>query len=148
MKLRPAIPTDGETMAQVHATAFASSWSAEDILRFAEEPGGFALVAETAAGMAGFILWRVMAGEAEILTLAVRPRSRRRGIARSLVETALALAAQTAGAMLLEVADDNPGALALYARIGFKTVGRRAGYYARSGVASVDAVVMRRALNS
>jgi len=98
--------------------------------------------------MAGFILCRVMAGEAEILTLAVRPRSRRRGIARSLVETALALAAQTAGAMLLEVADDNPGALALYARIGFKTVGRRAGYYARSGVASVDAVVMRRALNS
>ena len=148
MKLRPAIPTDGETMAQVHATAFASSWSAEDILRLAKEPGGFALVAETAAGMAGFILCRVMAGEAEILTLAVRPRSRRRGIARSLVETALALAAQTAGAMLLEVADDNPGALALYARIGFKTVGRRAGYYARSGVASVDAVVMRRALNS
>ena len=148
MKLRLATAADAAAMAQVHATAFASSWSAGDILRFAEDPGGFALVAETAAGMAGFILCRVMAGEAEVLTLAVRPRSRRRGVARSLVEAALALAAQTAEAMLLEVAEDNPGASSLYAQAGFRTVGRRAGYYARSGAASVDAIVMRRALNS
>jgi ribosomal-protein-alanine N-acetyltransferase len=148
VKLRPASAADAAAMARTHAAAFPASWSAEDILRFAEEPGGFALIAETAAGMAGFILCRVMAGEGEILTLAVRPRSRRRGVASALVEAASAFAAQTAEAMLLEVAEDNPGALALYARAGFRTVGRRAGYYARSGAAPIDALVMRRALNS
>jgi len=148
VKLRPANAADAAAMARVHAAAFPAPWSAADIQSFAEEPGGFALVAESPTGMAGFILCRVMAGEAEVLTLAVRPKSRRRGVAMSLVEAALAFAARTAKAMLLEVAEDNPGALALYARIGFRAVGRRAGYYARSGAASVDAIVMRRALNS
>jgi ribosomal-protein-alanine N-acetyltransferase len=148
VKLRPATAADAAAMACVHATAFGSPWSAEDIQRFADEPGGFALAAESAAGLAGFILCRVMAGEAEILTLAVRPRSRRRGVARSLVEAALAVAAQTAEAMCLEVAEDNPGALALYQRTGFAAVGRRARYYARPSAMPVDAIVMRRALNS
>jgi ribosomal-protein-alanine N-acetyltransferase len=78
----------------------------------------------------------------------VRPTHRRRGVATALLEAALALAAPTAQAMLLEVAADNPGALALYAQAGFRTVGQRAGYYARTGAAAVDAIVMRRALNS
>ena len=47
-----------------------------------------------------------------------------------------------------EVAGDNPGAIALYAGAGFERVGRRVGYYARTGAPSVAAIVMRRALNS
>ena len=148
MKLRPATRADADALAQAHAASFATPWSADEILRFAEDPGGFALIAEEAGDAAGFILCRVLAGEGEVLTLAVRPEYRRRGAAMTLIEAALALAASTAEAMLLEVAADNPGALALYARIGFRTVGRRAGYYARTGAPAVDAIVMRRALNS
>ena len=148
MKLRPATRADADALAQAHAASFAAPWSADEILRFAEDPGGFALIAEEGDETAGFILCRVMAGEAEVLTLAVRPTFRRRGIALALLEAALGLAARTAQAMLLEVAADNPGALALYARAGFRTVGQRAGYYARAGAAAVDAIVMRRALNS
>jgi [ribosomal protein S18]-alanine N-acetyltransferase len=148
VNLRPATRADAEALAQAHAASFAAAWSADEILRFAEDPGGFVLVAEEAGETAGFILCRVLAGEAEVLTLAVRPTHRRRGVASSLLEAALALAALTAEAMLLEVAADNPGALALYAQAGFRTVGRRAGYYARTGAPAVDAIVMRRALNS
>jgi ribosomal-protein-alanine N-acetyltransferase len=148
VNLRPATHADAAAMARIHADAFPAPWSADDIRRFAAQPGGFALIAEGGGDVAGFILCRVMAGEAEILTLAVRPDLRRRGAAQALVEAASALCAQTAEAMFLEVAEDNPGALALYARSGFRTVGRRAGYYARAGAASVDAIVMRRALNS
>jgi ribosomal-protein-alanine N-acetyltransferase len=90
----------------------------------------------------------VMAGEAEVLTLAVRPAQRRRGIARALVDAAALLASRTASAMFLEVADDNPAAVALYAQAGFAAVGRRAGYYARPGAPAADAIVMRRTLNS
>jgi ribosomal-protein-alanine N-acetyltransferase len=90
----------------------------------------------------------MIAGEAEVLTLAVRPEQRRRGAARALLAAALALAAPTAAAMFLEVAADNAGAVALYEAAGFEQVGRRAGYYGRTGAPSIDAIVMRRALNS
>jgi ribosomal-protein-alanine N-acetyltransferase len=148
MSPRRATRADGEALARAHAASFAASWSAKDILRFAEDPGGFALIAEEGGETAGFILCRVMAGEGEVLTLAVPPPFRRRGVASALLDAALALAAPTANAMLLEVAADNPGALALYARAGFRTVGQRSGYYARPGARPVDAIVMRRALNS
>ncbi len=148
MNVRPATRADADALAQVHAEAFEAPWTASDILRFAEDPGGFALAAETETGMTGFILCRVMAGEAEVLTLAVRPEHRRRGVARDLVEAAAALAGLTAESVFLEVADDNAAGLALYAGAGFTPVGRRAGYYARSGAPAVDAIVMRRALNS
>ena len=148
MRLRAATRVDATALAEVHARAFDAPWSAADILRFAEDPGGFALAAEGADELVGFILCRVMAGEAEVLTLAVRPAQRRRGIARALVDAAALLASQTASAMFLEVADDNPAAVALYAQAGFAAVGRRAGYYARPGAPAADAIVMRRTLNS
>jgi ribosomal-protein-alanine N-acetyltransferase len=146
--LRPATRADGPALADVHATAFDSPWAADDILRFAEDRGGFVVAAEEGGALAGFILCRMIAGEAEVLTLAVRPAARRRGIGRALLEAALALSASTAATMFLEVAADNPGAVSLYAGAGFETVGRRAGYYGRASGGSVDALVMRRPLNS
>ena len=148
MNLRPATRADGAALAELHAAAFAEPWLAEDILRFAEDRGGFALAVEDGEALAGFILCRLIAGEAEVLTLAVRPAARRRGVARALLEAAIVLAAPTAETMFLEVAADNPGAAALYEGAGFETVGRRAGYYGRAGGGSVDAIVMRRTLNS
>lgn len=148
MTVRLATRDDGAILAQVHAAAFDAPWTDQEIQRFAADPGGFALAAEADGALAGFILCRVLAGEGEVLTLAVRPEQRRRGLALALVEAALALASRTAAAMFLEVARDNPGAVALYRRAGFVVVGERAGYYARRGAAAVDALVMRRALNS
>jgi [ribosomal protein S18]-alanine N-acetyltransferase len=148
VNVRQATRADAAGLAAVHAAAFAAPWTAADILRFAEDPGGFALAAEESGALAGFILSRVMAGEAEVLTLAVRPEFRRRGAAAALVQAAATLASQTARSMFLEVADDNGGAIALYERTGFLVVGRRTGYYARPGAVAVDAIVMRRTLNS
>ena len=149
MKLRPATREDASALADLHAGAFDEPWSADDIVRFAEDRGGFALAAEEGDGaLAGFILCRLIAGEAEVLTLAVRPAARRRGVGRALLEAALALSQPSASAMFLEVAADNPGAVALYRQAGFEVVGRRAGYYGRPAAPSIDAFVMRRALNS
>jgi len=148
VKLRPVTHADGPALAELHASAFDEPWPADDILRFAEDRGGFALAVEEGGALAGFILCRLIAGEAEVLTLAVRPAARRRGIGRALLEAALVLAQPTAETMFLEVAADNPAAVALYEGAGFETVGRRAGYYGRAGGGSVDALVMRRTLNS
>jgi len=149
MIVRPATRADAGALGEVHARSFEAPWTGDEILRFAGDPGGLALVAEPEAGeIAGFILCRLIAGEAEVLTLAVRPAARRRGVASALLDAALALTRITAASMFLEVAEDNPGAIALYARAGFEPVGRRAGYYARPGAPAVAAVVMRRTLNS
>ncbi|HEY1752264.1 MAG TPA: ribosomal protein S18-alanine N-acetyltransferase [Caulobacteraceae bacterium] len=149
MIVRSATHADGAALAEVHAAAFDEPWPAEDLLRFAGDRGAFALVAQADDGaVAGFILCRLIAGEAEILTLAVRPDQRRRGIAAALVGEAAGVASLSAEAMFLEVAQDNAAAIALYARTGFEQVGRRRGYYGRAGGPAVDALVMRRPLNS
>jgi [ribosomal protein S18]-alanine N-acetyltransferase len=71
----------------------------------------------------------------------------RQGVGRRLIE-GMARAAKRAEAkrMFLEVAGDNLPALVLYSRMGFKEVGRRAGYYVRSGQPAVDALILSLAL--
>lgn len=136
---------DPQALAGIHAQAFDHGWSAAEIATLLGAPGTFAVAEDR-----GFILVRAIAGEAEIITLAVTPTARRQGLARRLVEQAvvraLALEAET---LFLEVADDNVPAMALYRGLGFEIVGRRRGYYARpNGDPPTDALVMRLALNS
>jgi ribosomal-protein-alanine N-acetyltransferase len=147
VKLAPANVADAEALARVHATGFETPWGAADIVALLQSPGGFAL-AVSDTEIRGFILTRATSYDAEILTLAIEPIFRRQGLARMLTDAAAQLAA-TLGAesLFLEVAEDNPAAIALYANLGFVQVGRRRGYYARAGATPVDALVMRRDLN-
>jgi len=139
---------DAAALASVHAEAFDEAWSAEALRALLDSPGVFALAAEGARGPIGFILIRIAAQEAEILTLATASPHRRHGVARALVRGAAELAAiGGAEVLFLEVAEDNDAALALYDSEQFADVGRRAGYYAR-GVGRLDARVLRRDLNS
>jgi ribosomal-protein-alanine N-acetyltransferase len=149
MKLRFAAAEDAETLEAVHAKAFDAGWTAADIARLMQILGGFALIAEDEAEPVGFILARVVADDAEILTLAVAPQARRRGVASGLVEAAVLEGdRRRARVMFLEVAADNAAALALYERLGFARAGLRRAYYARPGGPAVDAFVLRRALNT
>ncbi|MBB4796977.1 ribosomal-protein-alanine N-acetyltransferase [Brevundimonas bullata] len=127
-----------ETLAALHAEAFETPWDAASLAALLASPGVFAV--EEADG---FILIRVVADEAEILTLAVRPAARRNGLGGRLVETAVVRAAALgAERMFLEVAEDNVAARALYARTGFTEAGRRRGYYARPDGSREDALVL------
>ena len=130
---------DPASLAALHAQAFAAPWSADTFADLLSQPGVLAVSEPD-----GFILIRTVLDEAEILTLAVDPAARRRGLARALVEAA-AGAARMAGAdvMFLEVAHDNLPALGLYEAAGFERAGLRRGYYDRGAAGSADAVVMR-----
>lgn len=149
MRIREATGEDADLLAAAHARAFDNSWSAADILGLMSAMGGFALMAEMEAGPIGFILGRAIGGEAEILTLVVAPDQRRAGVGEALVE-ALVREAETRGAeaVYLEVAEDNQPARALYWKCGFEPAGLRRGYYARGGARPVDALVLRRPLNT
>ncbi len=126
-------------MARLHAAAFTvpRPWGAAEFARLLAAPGTL-----LATESDGFALARVIADEAEILTIAVAPARRRRGVATRLLAGLLAeAAARGAMAMFLEVAADNAAARALYDRAGFCEAGRRAGYYGAS-----DAVILRKPL--
>lgn len=125
-------------LAALHAEAFDAPWDAAAFATLLDQPG--VMAAETADG---FILIRTVAGEAEILTLAVRPCARRRGVGAELLARGVVLAlAGGAGRLFLEVAEDNVAARALYARAGFTEAGRRRGYYARTDGPAADALVL------
>lgn len=140
-------PDEAARAAALHAAAFAGAdraWTAAEIAALAGVPGVIALLEPDA-----FLLGRVVAGEAELLTLAVAPDSRRRGAARRLLAAfharAAALGAATA---FLEVAEDNAAARSLYATSGWVLAGRRRGYYRRKDGAVIDALVMSRRLEA
>ncbi len=140
--IRAATPQDAAELAALHAGSFPESWSAAAMAALLEGEGALGLI-----GPAGFILVRAVAGEAEILTLAVEPGARRHGVGRALVIAAANAAARTgAQSLFLEVAADNAPALALYDRCGFEPVGRRRGYYRRAGGQAMDALVLRKTL--
>lgn len=118
-------PIEAAQLAALHATAFGTPWSATEIARLLDGPGVFAVTEPD-----GFILIRVVADEAEILTLAVRPEARGAGLGGRLVGQGAVRAVQAGVRRLfLEVAEDNVAARALYARAGFALIGRRKGYY-------------------
>jgi len=102
-------------------------------------PGSFAMVDD-----GGFILVRAAADESEVLTLAVVPAARRRGIATALVLAAAQRAAEVgAGVIFLEVSTANLPAISLYKRLGFAAVGCRKAYYAGAHGVREDALVLR-----
>ncbi|MET3526667.1 ribosomal protein S18-alanine N-acetyltransferase [Phenylobacterium koreense] len=143
MTLRPADAGEAWALAELHARAFDHPWPAQDIAELLASPGAFALVAEDER-LAGFILCRAIAGEAEILTLAVDPAARRRGLARAMVEACAGLArAAQADVMFLEVSAGNLPAIGLYEGAGFVQVGVRSGYYDLGAGERADALVMR-----
>jgi [ribosomal protein S18]-alanine N-acetyltransferase len=138
-----ASPEQAPELAAVHALAFDPPWTAADIGALMSSPGAFALAARAPIGLAGFILGRVAADEAEVLTLAVHPDCRRRGVATKLLGGAVGVArARGARSLFLEVSADNSAAIALYSGAGFDRVGERKGYYVRAE-GSAPALVMR-----
>jgi ribosomal-protein-alanine N-acetyltransferase len=148
MIIVPAGLGEAAALAEIHAAAFARGWSASEIVILIAQPGTLALAARRDDGLAGFLLLRQAADEAEILTLAVAPACRRQGAARALVAAAIAWAREQGAAKLfLEVDAGNDAALGLYEEAGFARVGRRAAYYAQDAGGG-DALVLRLDLNS
>ncbi|KIL97955.1 Ribosomal-protein-S18p-alanine acetyltransferase [Paramagnetospirillum magnetotacticum MS-1] len=145
--LIPAGLVHADLLGGMHRICFAEPWnpkSMAEVLALAGTEGLIAVDGKSLApateppGPAGLILWRRIFDEAEILTIAVLPPWRRRGVGARLLDAAMENAAR-AGAltMFLEAAADNEAALALYESRKFNRVGLRKGYYG-----AIDGVTM------
>jgi ribosomal-protein-alanine N-acetyltransferase len=138
-----ARPSDAAAIAAVHGVSFQRGWGEDEIHRLLIESNVVAHRAMIGRTLIGFILSRMAAGEAEILSVAIAPAKRGRAFARPLLDLHLRrLAGLGARSVFLEVGEHNGPACRLYRRTGFYEVGRRQGYY-EGGAA---ALVLRRDL--
>ena len=125
--------------------AFGEAWTAPQCAGLLPLPGVWITLARDSGGRPlGFALSRVVAGEAELLLLAVRRSAQRNGVGKKLmlrfIEDA---AARGAERLHLEVREGN-GAIGLYKQYGFREVGRRKDYYSGGSGQRFDALTLAR----
>lgn len=136
--IRAGTGSDCARFAALHAASFDPPWDATAFQALLASPGVAALTSD-----AGFIVIRVAADEAEVITVTVAADARRAGEAQKLLGAAVEKAkAAGAGRLFLEVSAENLAARALYARQGFVQVGHRIRYYADGSDALVLALTL------
>jgi ribosomal-protein-alanine N-acetyltransferase len=152
--IRPLGPKLGKACARIHAQGFPHPWSTEE---FESMLAGRDVIAHAAhlpsrlrrwtAGPVGFVVSRLAADQAEILTIAVMPKARGRGVGAALLASHLpSVAANGAKVLFLEVEATNKTAIRLYQSFGFRQVGERKAYYRVADVGRATALVLRRDL--
>ncbi|MDI6910096.1 ribosomal protein S18-alanine N-acetyltransferase [Nocardioides sp.] len=140
MTVRPAAADDLPAVSALeHECLGADAWS-EGLLAEGIRgalPTVSYLVAEVDGRVVGHAVTSVVEDVAELQRIAVGAEHRRRGLASALLDEVVATArAGGADRLLLEVREDNAGALAFYAARGFVEVDRRRRYY-RDGATAV-----------
>lgn len=145
--LQPLGRLDLAVASALHGDCFESGWSEAAVAEILAMPGSFGALALIGDQPAGLVIALAVGTEAEILTLAVLPTFRRRGVAGRLLAWVVdRLNGAGCERLLLEVAEDNVAARALYAKRGFTQVGRRPSYYRRFA-GTTAAMVLARALD-
>lgn len=124
-------------LANLHKLCFPNKpWSADDFADLKKSG------CDIMASEHGFIVWRVVADEAEIITIGVHPDARRGGIADAMLTLVESDVKKRGGKKIfLEVAENNVPARALYEHNGYVQVGVRPKYYD-----GTDAILMEKIL--
>lgn len=119
---------------------YGEAWSAQQLCSMMRLPGAVLAIARLNERPVGFALLRSIAGEAELLLLAVHPDHRSRSFGRRLLDRCMA-EAEGSGArtMFLEVRKGNP-AIHLYSKAGFLQYNVRRDYYVGSNGDRSDAL--------
>ncbi len=147
LSIEPMRPADLTDVLVIERASFSMPWSRGAFLYEIEQNQvARCWVGREDGRIVGYIcLWEV-ADELHITNVAVHPDTRRRGVARALLESVFERGrASRSRLVLLEVRPSNNEALALYESFGFRVVGRRRGYYYDTGE---DALVMEATMAS
>ncbi|MBO3798712.1 MAG: ribosomal protein S18-alanine N-acetyltransferase [Thermoproteota archaeon] len=139
--VRAAKESDLETIMRIEKASFPRcpypSEVFEELLRRCPK---YFLIAEYKGRISGYVCGRLVGKDSgQVVSIAVEPRSRRRGIGRSLMlELELRFREDRVKTVRLEVGVDNDAAIRLYESLGYQTVGIRRKYYSDGS----DALIM------
>jgi ribosomal-protein-alanine N-acetyltransferase len=131
LQIRSFRPSDTPSISEIlQAATEAAQWPPESYAKLASSPGGIFLVCETSTHAIGFLAARQIAGEAEILNIAVHPAFRRKGVASALLLAVFnSFLGPAVSRVFLELRESNLAARALYERHGFVPAATRKSYY-------------------
>jgi [ribosomal protein S18]-alanine N-acetyltransferase len=126
----------------LHGACFEEIWNEKSISEMLNMPGMIGFLIETEEKIPqGFIMMRVAADEAEIISIGVIPAARKKGLASILLLKSIKRAAiSNVAKIFFEVAEDNKAAIAFYKTFGSQIIGKRLGYYKRSSK-KIDAII-------
>lgn len=124
----------------IHAASFDRGWTDGEFDALLAQDIYFCLVARNPGNAekppSGFVLVKRVADEAEIISIAVKPSARKKGIARQLMDAAVRqLDSERIKKLFLEVDAENNPAIKLYTKMGFVQIASRDGYYQRNDTA-------------
>ena len=123
---------DCEEAARLHQNAFFKGWSKKDFQEFLQNSLTHGLKIEASNSIYGYILWREVEDEAEILTLVVVPAYQRTGIGSLLLKVlSEVIIKKGITKLFLEVAEDNTQAQLFYHKHNFILLSKRPNYYQR-----------------
>src|SRR6195952_5670023 len=146
--VEPATLRDARRLAQLHGASFHRGWGEGEFEQMLRERNALVHRLRQGGNIIGFAVSRMAADEAEILSIAVDPRHRGRGLSRNLLLTHLGyLAGHGVRTVFLEVEENNRPARQLYNRAGFTLNGHRERYYKQPGGEQLNALLMRRDLS-
>jgi len=132
--IRHATPADLETVERLERASFPDHWTNETLRNALRDPAYLVLLSDDT----GFLLGWHVGEEAELARLGVLQSERGRGIGLALVLQALEeWQIRGVSSVFLEVRASNTGAIRLYERAGFTTIGQRVNYYANGEEARV-----------
>lgn len=147
--------SDVHELADIHRGSFGRGWSADEFTRLVESDEVRAFQCKRPASLLrgasrevkGFVLARVAADEAEILSIAVAQDARGFGLAKALMQAIMSdLYADRIDTLFLEVDESNTAAVRLYKTLGFRQVGERKSYYTPQEEAGEESGTRPRAL--
>jgi len=150
IEIRALSQNDAPACAAIHAQSFEAGWDASSFEEYINPKnvalGAYDVNTDGVGTLIGFILMGAVTDQTDIITIAITPAARRRGIARQLVTAAESRAmARGAALIFLEAAEDNESAIALYRSCGYIPIGSRKNYYRRAG-GRVSALTMQKRL--
>jgi ribosomal-protein-alanine N-acetyltransferase len=143
--IRPLGYADLPQVIAIERRAFPTPWSLAMFVLELSKPSSICLAAVEPhrvrpGKLLGYVICSRYADVWHVMNIAVDPPRRRRGIGTALLEGVIERAG-VSQSYTLEVRPSNPGAIALYERLGFRTAGTRPRYYRDTGE---DAVIMWR----
>lgn len=144
-EIRPMVMDDLPAVMEIENAAFNHPWSTELLKRELTHDWSTILLAEERLSngkmkLLGFAIFWLVHDELHILNVATDPAQRRRGVARAVMNAAIAKArSRKCSLATLEVRRSNDPAIHLYKSMGFRPVGIRPNYYVDEGE---DAIVM------
>lgn len=129
--IRSFLPADAVAVTEIlRGSPEASQWTEWGLKELLGWRGVLALISEDDRKLIGFIIGRQVAGEAEILNLAVVLAQRRKGEGGALLKAAMdEFRVRQVSRVFLEVRESNGTGMTFYEKHGFSKTGRRAGYY-------------------